>query len=231
MLLAIDTSTRYAGVALWGGGRVVEALLWYSQRSHTAELMPAVERVLRQARLEPQGLECIGVALGPGGFSALRVGLSTAKGLALPSGLPVIGVGTLEMEAYPYADLGVPICPLLDVGRGEVAMALFQASDGQWRKLQEERACPIESVVESVPDGTILCGEAVAQRREYLKQSLGNRGFVVGFHTPAPRLWALAALAEDRLRRGEVDSFAALQPLYVRRPSIGTSKPSRKVDK
>ena len=57
------------------------------------------------------------MALGPGGFSALRVGISVAKGLALPLDIPLVGVGTLEMEAYPYAGAGIPVCPLLEAGR------------------------------------------------------------------------------------------------------------------
>ena len=86
MLLAIDTSTAYAGVLLWDDGRPVYSLTWRSAYNHTSLLMPAVRHSLQQLGISARELEAVAVALGPGGFSALRVGISAAKGLALPLG-------------------------------------------------------------------------------------------------------------------------------------------------
>ena len=229
MLLAIDTSTRYAGVALWSGHRVISSLCWYSMHNHTAELMPAIEHVLDRAKTAPSGLEGIAVGLGPGRFSALRVGVSTAKGIALPLAVPLVGVGTLEMEAYPYSSTRLPICPLLDAGRDEVATATFQESEGQWRQLREERVCTPEELVASITEPTLFCGEGVPDRSDYLRQALGRNGLIVGCHTPASRLWALSVLAGEQLKVGDVDSLTALQPLYLRRPSIGPPKTHQRV--
>jgi tRNA threonylcarbamoyladenosine biosynthesis protein TsaB len=229
MLLAIDTSTRYAGVSLWSEDRIISTLSWYSVHNHTVELMPAIKYVLDRAGAGPSSLEGVAVALGPGGFSALRVGISAAKGLAMPLNIPLVGVGTLEMEAYPYAGTGLPICPLLDVGRSEVAAAVFQESGGHWRRLEQERVCTPEELVESISRPTLLCGEGVSNRGEYLRQALGGKGVVIGFHTQASRLGALGVLAGERLKNGDVDVPATLQPLYLRRPSIGPPKSPRKV--
>ena len=229
MLLAIDTSTRYAGVALSSGERRIATLCWYSSHNHTAELMPAIEQILARAETRLQELEGIAVALGPGGFSALRVGISVAKGLALPLDLPLIGVGTLETEAYPYAGMGIPVCPVLDTGKDQVASAIFQESEGCWKKLQEERVCTPEELVESISEPTIFCGEGVLQRSEYLKQALGNNGLVMSFHTPASRLAALGILGGERLTKGEVDGLSDLHPLYLRSPSIGPPKTHQRV--
>ena len=229
MLLAIDTSTRFAGVALWNGEVLVASVCWHSARNHTAELMPAIAHVLDVARSGPADLVAVAVALGPGGFSALRVGISAAKGLAQPMDIPLWGIGTLEMEAYPYAGTGLPVRPLLDVGRGEVATALFQMREGHWRKLEGERVCTPDDLMESISVPTLFCGEGVAQRSEYLREALGGNGVSVDFHTPASRLAALGELARDRLRRGDVDSLASLQPLYLRRPSIGAPKAPQRV--
>ena len=130
MLLAIDTSTRYAGIALADENRVVSIRAWYSVVNHSKELMPGVQQALKERDITPSQLDAVAVALGPGGFSALRVGLSAAKGLALIGGSPIIGVGTLDLEAFPYRDTGLEVCTLLDAGRGEVASALF-APDGE----------------------------------------------------------------------------------------------------
>ena len=229
MLLAIDTSTRYGGVGLWKDDRVIGALCWYSKQNHTAELIPAIEHVLGRVKVGAAAIAGVAVALGPGGFSAIRVGISTAKGLALPLQVPLVGIGTLEIEAYPYSSLTLPICPLLDAGSAGVATALFQSSGGRWKKLREERVCTPEELVESISKRTLLCGEGTPLRKEYLQNALGRKGVVMGFHSPASRLWALAALAGDRLKTGAVDSVTELQPLYLRRPSIGPPKAAQRV--
>ena len=228
MILAMDTSTRYGGVALWSDGRAVASVGWYSARNHTAELMPAIQHVLDRAHAAPTDLAGIAVALGPGGFSALRVGISAAKGLALPLKVPVVGVGTLEMEAFPYAGMGLPIRPLLDLGRDQVASGLFQHSGGHWRRLREEYVCTPQELVESISTPTLLCGEGVHQRGEYLRRALGANGVIVDFHTASSRLGALAVLAAERLQSGDVGP-ATIQPLYLRRPSIGSPKVAQKV--
>ena len=258
MILAIDTSTRYGGVALWSEDKAISTHCWYSQRNHTAELMPAIRSLLTMTPLGPplprgdvmadgksesngpehtissvlKGLRAVAVALGPGRFSAIRVGISAAKGLALPLNIPVVGIGTLEMEAYPYSDTRLPIRPVLDVGRGEVATSLFQNSRGRWIKLEEERICALEEMVESITRRTVICGEGVAHRVEYLRQAVGAAGVVIGSFTVASRLWGLGVLAGRELDRGLIspaDSLSDLKPMYIRSPSIGAPKKFQRV--
>ena len=227
-VLAIDTSTRYGGVSLWDGGDQLASLSWHSTRNHTAELMPAVEHIIRMANFSPAELAGVGVALGPGRFSALRVGISVAKGLALPLKLPLVGVGTLEMEAYSYSGTGLPIRPLLDAGRGEVATARFQTLDGEWKKLEEEHICSPEEATQGVTEPTIFCGEGVSTREQTIR-SLGKNAIMLGAHSPATRLWALGVLAVERLPSTEVTDITTIQPLYLRKPSIGTPNPPQPV--
>lgn len=219
MLLAIDTSTRYAGVALADGGRVVSCRSWHSAVNHTAELMPAVAQTLAAAALTVKDLEGIAIALGPGGFSALRVGMSVAKGLAIAAGRPLVGVGTLDLEAWPYGESGLPVCALLDAGRGEVAAATFAA--GQRRR--PDRIGPPAELLADVAELTLFCGEGLPPHAEMLRQRLGSRAVIAG-SVPAGRLYALAALGQRRLENGDVDDVATLQPYYLRMPTIGGPK-------
>ena len=221
MLLAIDTSTRYAGVALADEDRVLACRVWYSTVNHTVELMPAVAELLQAQGLTVGNLAGIVVALGPGGFSALRVGMSVAKGLALAGKKPLVGVGTLDLEAFPYWESGLPVCALLDAGRGETASAHF-APGGQ--RTREDLVGPPEEILQSITEPTLFCGEGVEGRAELIKEGLGPLAVVVSRAAAASRLWSLAALAGQRLEVGGSDDPAGLQPYYLRMPSIGGPK-------
>ena len=101
MLLALDTSTSQLGLALYDGERLLAERLWVSKVRHTVELAPAVEQILQQSGLALSALTALGVALGPGSFTSLRVGLAFAKGLAFSLTLPLIGISTLAILAAP----------------------------------------------------------------------------------------------------------------------------------
>ena len=220
MLLAIDTSTRNAGVALAEDGQVVSSRSWYSAVNHTAELMPAVSQLLEVAGLTAHNLDGIAVALGPGGFSALRVGMSVAKGLALATGKPLVGIGTLDAEAQPYRDSGLAVCALLDAGRREVSSARFGA-DGQ--RTREDRICPPDELLPEFTEPILFCGEGVVPHASLIRENLSGRAIIVG-HSPAARLWALSQMGQQRLDSKDTDDVTTLQPYYLRMPTIGGPK-------
>ena len=220
MLLAIDTSTRNAGVALAREGQVISSRSWRSAVNHTSELMPATAQLLESAGLTARDLDGIVVALGPGGFSALRVGMSVAKGLAMATGRPMVGIGTLDAEAQPYLQSGLPVCALLDAGRSEVSSGCFGA-DGQ--RTREDRICPPSELLDELAGPLLFCGEGTPPRASLIRERLGDKAVLAG-HSPASRLWALAQLGQQRLDSGQVDDVRTLQPYYLRMPSIGGPK-------
>lgn len=235
MLLAIDTSTRYAGIAIADQERVLASRCWHSTGSHTAQLMPAISNLLKELDLSVGELDGMAVALGPGGFSALRVGLSTAKGLALAAGKPLVGVGTLDLEAFPYlasdhGGSGFGVCAILDSGRKEIASARFGA-DGL--RTRADTICEPDELLSEfaqadncraeVAQPIIFCGEGVANWRKVLQDGLGSQALIIS-HSSAARLWSLAEMGRQRLDAGESDDLAELQPYYLRMPSIGGPK-------
>ena len=185
------------------------------------------------------------VALGPGGFSALRTGMSVAKGLSMAARIPIIGVGSLDLEVFPCRESGLAVCALLEAGRSEAASALI-APDGT--RLREDRITGLDELLEEVDsrfrgnDGSsgndgghgndgggetggpvLFCGEGMPPWTEGLRAALGERAVLC--HTPASaRAGSLAALAFERLERGEADDLDTLQPHYLRMPSIGVPK-------
>lgn len=230
MLLSIDTSSRHGGVALCDAdGAVIEARLWRSTANHTAQLMPAVAELLKAQDTRAADLDGVAVALGPGPFSALRVGVSAAKGLAMAAGFPIIGVDTLALEARPHLTPDGIVAAWLDAGRNEVASGWFY---GNGERVREDAIAPPETLLEqepTLPDGALLyCGEAAHARRGEIGGPGNNGGSdrprAVAPWTPANRLWALAETAARRLQRGETDDLTILQPYYLRMPTIGVSK-------
>ena len=233
MLLSIDTSSRYGGAALAGSdGQVVEARIWRSTANHTAQLMPAVTGLLTARGIRAAELTAVAVALGPGPFSALRVGVSAAKGLAMAGGFPIIGVDTLLLEAMRYLDHAhaqpTGECSLvawLDAGRNEVAAGAFGA--GGERMRDDRVGSPADLLEQDAEESLtrIYCGEAAWARRYEIQDLAGDgAGYVVMPWTPADRLFALSELAAGRLSAGQSDDLAALQPYYLRMPTIGAPR-------
>ncbi|NTU55163.1 MAG: tRNA (adenosine(37)-N6)-threonylcarbamoyltransferase complex dimerization subunit type 1 TsaB, partial [Anaerolineales bacterium] len=100
MLLAVDTSTAQVGLALYDGGRVLAEFSWRSSQRHTVELAPAISELLTRCGTTMDDIHVLGVALGPGSFTSLRVGLALVKGLALSRHIPLIGIPTLDILAW-----------------------------------------------------------------------------------------------------------------------------------
>src|SRR5439155_10698578 len=135
MLLAIDTSTAQTGLACYDVGGLLGECVWHSGRDHTAQLLPQLTILLRHLGRERADISAVGIALGPGSWSGLRVGMSTAKGLALARGLPIVGVGTLDALAYQHERPGMLVFPLIRLGRERFATAAAGAPDDPHRPL------------------------------------------------------------------------------------------------
>lgn len=222
MELAIDTATERASLALAREGVALATMSWPCPQNHSRELLPALERLLGMGGAKLGAVSALVVVTGPGSYNALRVGLATAKGLAFALGIPIVGVPTLEAEAYPYALTRLPICPLLKSGRDQVAWALYQLVERGWVKQREERLTTVPELLAQVDQRTLFCGPAVPMLS-------GQAGVPMESGRPeaACRAAPAAELAWQRLSRGDTDDPATLQPLYLRPPAITTPKSSQ----
>jgi tRNA threonylcarbamoyl adenosine modification protein YeaZ len=217
MLLAIDTSTESAGLALVQDNKVLAEATWRCGQNHSVELLPRLTQLLDEAGAELKLLSCILVAKGPGSFNGLRVGLSTAKGLAFSLGIPIIGISSLELEACQHADTEMPIGPIFNAGRGDIATALYRDKGG-WRQLAPEHITTVKALDAEITEKTLFCGEYLAEIAGRLKERLKDRAAIA---PDRPRRAALLAeLAKERLKSGDYDNPSTLQPIYLRRPAI-----------
>jgi tRNA threonylcarbamoyl adenosine modification protein YeaZ len=224
MQLAIDTSTDTASLAIIGEGNVLAELTWRCQQNHSTQLLPHLEHLLDRLKIERQALSAIIVARGPGTYNGLRVGVSTAKGLAYSLEIPIVGISTLEAEAYQHAISGLPICPILNAGREEIATAEYQMKNGKWQQLVGEHLTTATALCSEITKRTLFCGEYVPTIAAQLKQYLKQKAVIV---TPAAGLRRAAFLAElgnKRLVAGDHDDPLTLQPVYMRGPNITQPK-------
>jgi len=219
MELAIDTSTAIASLALSVKGEVQAELTWHAGRSHTTELMPTIVHLLHLAKVEIKDMEGIIVAKGPGSFTGVRVGVSTAKGLCFALGVPLVGISTLEVEAFAHAATSLPVCPILGAGRGEIAAALFQMRGEKWARLIAEHITNIDDLCAEFKDRTIFCGEIPPEVAQRLKQRLGAKAIILQGGASLRRAGFLAQLGWRRLEAKDFDDPATLQPLYLRKPA------------
>ena len=225
MLIAIDTSTSMASLALVEEGRLLGELTWHCGQDHTAQLLPSLAFLLAKVKMGIKTASGVVVARGPGSFNGLRVGIGTAKGLAYSLSIPVVGVSTLETEAYPHAETGLPICPIQNAGRGEIATALYRKQRGRWRRVTPEYITTLDKLLAGINRRTLFCGEYIPVVETAIKEKLGAKALIV---PPAARLRRASFLAElgrRRIEAGDFDNLATLQPLYLRRPPITSPRP------
>jgi len=227
MLLAIDSSTSVAGLALWQEGQVLVEITWHTRENHTAELLPNLIHLLGLAKTELSSVKGIAVAKGPGSYNGLRVGLSTAKGLALALNVPLAAIGTLEVAAFSHAATQRPLCPLNNAGRGEVAAALFQENKGKWLRLTEEHITTLDVLLGRVPPDTLFCGELNPDMIRKIIEIRGEQATIVAGAASLRRAGYLAELGWRRLSVGDYDDIRSLQALYLRRPPITVAKPKK----
>jgi tRNA threonylcarbamoyladenosine biosynthesis protein TsaB len=217
MLLAIDTATTITGLALYNEGGLLAECAWASGRHHTAQLLPQLDMLLRHVGVGRGELRAVAAALGPGSWSGLRVGLSVAKGLALAGDLPLIGVSSLEALAYQQQRVGLPIYPLIRLGRDRFASAEFVF--GPWiERRGPDRNVGLGELCAEIADRALFCGDLDDQARAEIGAALGERAL---FPSPAAALRRpgyLAELAWQRLQDGEQDDIVALEPVYLGEP-------------
>jgi tRNA threonylcarbamoyladenosine biosynthesis protein TsaB len=216
--LSIDTSTRFASVGLSIDGESVTELAWRSDRNHSVELTPAIREVMSRRGVEMADLTAIFIARGPGGFSALRVGMSTAKAMADTLDIALISVPTLDIEAQPYRGLGPSVCAVMPAGRERVYFAAYGDSDHA--DPPEYHVCRYEDLAGSMAGRTVLCGEAAGEVASALAGRLGDDVRVAGAPPPTRRAGVLARIAHSKWIAGLTDDPTALQPIYLRSTQV-----------
>lgn len=213
MLLGIDTSTQSVGIAIYDGSQVLCEESWISRRYHTVELAKAVQENLSRAGLSASDLDVLGVALGPGSFTGLRIGLALVKGIAFTHKIPVIGVPTLDITARAVPPADQRLAAVLQAGRDRLAVGWYHAVDGAWQSDDRVENISVPELIGRLDQPTILTGELTRELR--LKLQDHKDTILVGPTLAMRSPKYLAELAWERWQQGDLDDVLQLKPYYL----------------
>lgn len=224
LILAIDSATPVAGVALLNENGLMREEFVNYKKTHSETLMPMIDEVLLKCDCQLADVSAIAVTVGPGSFTGLRIGLATVKGLSLASGKPIVGVSTLDVLAHNLCYSEALVCPLLDARKQEVYTAFYDVTGCYPVKLCEEIACSPAEFVQRArevaaannKDTFVLVGDGFRPYQEFFQKELNISLRQMPAHLMLPRAAALASLAAVKLQRAELEDVYTLRPHYVR---------------
>jgi tRNA threonylcarbamoyladenosine biosynthesis protein TsaB len=214
MLLAVDTSTAWVGLALYDGVETAAEMIWQTRSHHTVEVAPAIYDLLQRCGVKPTELRALAVAQGPGSFTSLRIGIAAVKGLALALRLPVIGIPSLDIIAAAQPISDHPLVAVLQAGRGRLAAGWYRAPRRKWELTGELQVVTAEQLSATIHSPTHIAGELSAVERQVLARKRKNALLA----SPAQSLRRpsfLAELAWQRWQAGQVDEVVGLSPIYL----------------
>jgi len=222
-LLAIDTASRHASIALYRQDGLLAEQSWRSQNNQSVEVLPAIERLMSMTGCQRADLAAVAVAAGPGSFTGLRIGMSLAKGLCLTLGIPIIAVPTLEATAYGAGDTGGPVIAVIEAGRQRLHVGAFLFVDGLPCLQGEVSLQPADRWLPDLSEPVFITGEIAPSLAERLLALPGGDAIALASPAGSPRRAGyLAELAWYRLQAGQVDDLDALGPIYQQQPLSGT---------
>ena len=215
-ILAIDTSTSTNSVCVINESGIVVEHLVGGQSSHNKILLKNVDLCIKAAGIQFGDIAGIGVALGPGSFTGLRIGISTAKTLAWANQLPILGIPTLDALALNVPYSRYKVCPLLDAKKDEVYCRIYEMVDGYPKPLTENLVLSPLELINLIDSPTLFFGNGWLLYGKQLKEKLGDKAMSPPSSCHPIRASNIGVLALRRLKRGEKDDPAFLKPIYVR---------------
>lgn len=215
-VLGLDTSTSCGSVGLFENGEIICDYLLSIPVTHSQRILAAIELVLKEACCSIEQIDAWAIALGPGSFTGLRIGVSTIKGLAFATGKPVTGVSTLDVLASQIPPTPYLICPVLDARKQEVYAAFYRFDKNLMSRVSDYQAIKPEDLVKTIKEKTIFLGDGAKNYKEFLLNSLSSLVLFppAPFHLPHGS--TVAKLGFEQLQKGESLDLSAFGPMYVR---------------
>jgi len=221
LTLAIDTSEEICSLALGRDSQLLCEYHYYAKMRLLRTLVPSIERLLQEAGCAQNEIDGIVVCLGPGSFTGLRIGVTTAKSLAYALDVPIVGVGTLDAIARSAAPTATEIiCPMIHARTNEVYWSLFDPT-GQVR-LEEYEVGTLHAAMDAAAGRakTVhFCGSGAVKNAEEIRHRFGENAVIGEAWSALARGAAILEIGNKRLREKRFDDAFALTPMYIRKPT------------
>ncbi|WP_432662725.1 tRNA (adenosine(37)-N6)-threonylcarbamoyltransferase complex dimerization subunit type 1 TsaB [Wukongibacter baidiensis] len=221
-MLAIDTSSLVATVAVMNEEKLLGEYTINSPMTHSQKLMPIIEELLSTLDLSMEDIDYIAASRGPGSFTGVRIGIATVKGLAHARNIPIIGVSSLEGLAYNITYSEELICPIMDARRSQVYTGVYKWIDYELKEIVKEAPLSIDELIGELKkreEKVIFLGDGVSKYREEIINNLGDKALFAPEFINMQRASSIAQLAVDKMKRNEleVDSYHSITPVYLRK--------------
>ena len=214
-ILALETATSFAGLALVGDGLFSE-FIFTGSRENGDRIMVFMDRLLKDTHLELNEMDLLAVGVGPGLYTGLRVGLSIMKGLSLSTAKPLIGISTFDSIAYNFLGHSEKVLVLLHAYGGEAYGAIYEVGT-VIRRSGSYRVGSIEDILGGIKTKVIVAGAGINNYRKNIKEILGDRAIISPEELWIPRPGSLARLSEERFKKGRLPHPDSILPLYLKK--------------
>ena len=220
-IIAIDTSTSVMGVALLDENKVYGEMITNLKKNHSVRLMPIVDQLFREIGWKPEEIELVAVSKGPGSYTGVRIGVTTAKTFSWAMGKPLVGISTIEAMAYSQSHFNGVISPIIDARRGQVYTGLYQWSNQEFSNLEKDRIVLLTDWIDNLKElkqPVIFVGDDLILHQSKIKEELGAQVFFANVMNNIPRPSAYGLLALERFNNGTVDNTFDFVPAYLQLP-------------
>ena len=217
-VLSIETSTMLGGVAVVdeNAGLIAETRL-NVKSTHSERLMSVIDSVLKESMMSLNDIDAFAVSIGPGSFTGLRIGLSTAKGLSYATGKPLITVPTLDAFAWNFPFSSCPVCIMLDARRNEVYTAVYRWQKNGFDRMMEELSVKPLDILEKLKGPVIFAGEGVHIYLELIKEVMKENAIIAPPDKMVPSPSNVAMLGMAKALQHDYTDASRVVPFYIRR--------------
>ena len=220
-ILAIESSALVASVAIMTEETMLAEYTVNYKKTHSQTLLPMLDELVKMLELNLQEVDAIAVAAGPGSFTGLRIGASTAKGLGLALDKPLVAVPTVDALAYNLYETAGIICPLMDARRNQVYTGLYCYHNGRFKVRKEQFTTTVEDLIQEINsygEPVIYLGDGVEAYHAILTQLTNVPFSFAPMHLSKQRAGALGALAIQYIKAGNTIAASDFAPTYLRKP-------------
>lgn len=218
-ILALDSSGLVASVAIVTEDAMLAEYTLNYKKTHSQTLLPMLDEIVKMLEIDLSEIDAIAVAAGPGSFTGLRIGSSTAKGLGLALGIPLISVPTVDGLAYNLFGTDKLICPLMDARRNQVYTGLYEYKEEKFTIVCDQKAVTIEEIISEINEigrEVIFLGDGVASYQKIIEENMKVSYQYAPIHMARQRAGAIGALGLIYYKQNRIETAEQHQPVYLR---------------